>query len=98
MGSRLGSAPAVYLPHRDWNIGPIQAAPAEWIPRALRFAEGTSEEFLLATPDATRGLFLAFHRADHEHGEPFPYELALWGDDWISAAAGTLPFHLSRTA
>jgi hypothetical protein len=64
---------------------------------ALRFAEGSSEECLLCTTDASEGIFLMFHRGV-EHGEEFPYEVVVWGPSWLSAAVATLPYSLSRPA
>jgi len=95
---QLGSSGAVYLPARGWNIGPIRATPAEWLPRAFHFALGTSEEFLLCTPDASQGMFLTFDRSGCEHGNVYPYELTLWGEEWVAAAASRLPFALARSA
>jgi hypothetical protein len=41
---------------------------------------------------------LWYHASDHEHGEPAPYELLIWGDTWRAAAATRLPFELAANA
>ncbi len=89
----------IYFFSLHWNgLGPIRIDPPEIFLHALATAQGSSEEFLACSDPGTDGLFLAFHASDAEHGEPCPYELVLWGEEWIRAAEATVPFACSCSA
>lgn len=48
--------------------------------------------------DGLCGLRLDYQASDHEHGEPFPYELTVWGADWQALASRVLSFDAAAPA
>jgi hypothetical protein len=94
-GERLQRAAVYYLPF-GWDfLGPLPISAPSIFGRAVVMARGRSEECAVCTADAAQGIWLQYHAADAEHGEPHPYELIVWGDEWLALARDTVPFALA---
>ena len=86
------------LPEGTLGIGPVRITAATVAPHIRALAEGETEECVLVTEDGLAGLTLYYHAHDHEHGEPHPYEMFVWGEPWRAAAVAELPFELAANA
>jgi hypothetical protein len=102
---RLGSfirdvgAPAVFLlSPRDVGIGPVRLLATTVALQVRALAEGETEECALVAEHGRDGLALYYHASDHEHGEPTPYWLLIWGETWRAQAGSHLPFELAANA
>jgi hypothetical protein len=94
----VGSPTVLLLPRPRLGIGPVRIA-ADAIASHIRvLAEGETEECVLVTEDGLAGIALYYHAGDHEHGEPTPYELLIWGETWRTAAVSHLPFDRASNA
>jgi hypothetical protein len=70
----------------------VAVSPEEIAPHIRAIAEGATEECTLVADNGRCGLRLDYHASDYDHGEPFPYELTVWGPAWQATAQATLPF------
>ncbi len=98
LGTAVRDRSVVYLPSPELGIGPVPVALGEIAPHVRRIAEGATEECTIVTEDGGCGLRLDYHANDHEHGEPFPYELTVWGAPWQAVAARVLPLAVAAPA
>ena len=92
----LASEDVVYLP-LAWNdLGPIVLDSARDLACAVEGARGWPEQFVVSTADGAEGIWLEYQANEAAHGEPYPYQLTIWGDSWQRLAQATLPFELTR--
>ena len=94
----VGSPTLLLLLPRSLGIGPVRVPASAIAPHVRPLAEGEREECVVVTEDGRAGLALYYHASDHEHGEPAPYEMLIWGEPWGTAAVSHLPFELAANA
>lgn len=100
MGGRaaIDEPSVLYLPLPTLGIGPLRVRPGEITRRVRALTQEPTEECTVMREDGLCGLRLDYQASDHEHGEPFPYELTVWGADWQALASRVLSFDAAAPA
>jgi hypothetical protein len=104
LGAALGSflprvAPSViYLPDPALGLRPLRVSSLEIAPHIRSVSETAYEVCTVVNEDASCGLRLDYQANEHEHGAAEPYELAIWGTDWLDTSRKVLPFELASPA
>lgn len=92
LGAAVPDRMVLYVPPSVLGVGPLRLRFEDLAPRVRAIADAETEECAVMREGGGCGLRLDYHASDHERGEQFPYELTLWGSEWLALAARVLPF------